>query len=358
MAQRDIKVLVRKKITTGGNVPSDALMGEPFINLYDGIMKFSGVTGGGFLPAGSETNVFEVGSSLTNQQISNDLTIGSKITFSGAAGLLTKYQNTSGAGLVGKMLSGTSTGFVLADISSISSASAGSSGDIQYNNGSNGFGAESAFNYNSTTNTLLVDNTRITTNLSAATIYLGSTDINTVISNSITANGAHVQNGTNTTTGGTLANPTINVVASPSFNSLTTSGQTTINSNLTVTGNTSAKAFSATSIFLGSTDINTVISNSVTANGAHVQNGTNTTTGGTLANPTINVVASPSFTNLTVSGNTSATTLSATTIYLGSTDINTVISNSITANGAHVQNGTNTTTGGTLANPTVCNSFV
>ena len=35
---RDAKLLIRKKLTTGGNIPSDALIGEPFVNLYDGIL--------------------------------------------------------------------------------------------------------------------------------------------------------------------------------------------------------------------------------------------------------------------------------------------------------------------------------
>lgn len=42
-------------------------------------------------------------------------------------------------------------------------STAGSSGDVQYNDGSNGHGAEAAFNYNSATNTLSVDNVSATT---------------------------------------------------------------------------------------------------------------------------------------------------------------------------------------------------
>ena len=44
-------------------------------------------------------------------------------------------------------------------------SAAGSSGDVQYNDGSSGFAAEAAFNYNASTNTLAVDNISVSTNL-------------------------------------------------------------------------------------------------------------------------------------------------------------------------------------------------
>lgn len=42
---------------------------------------------------------------------------------------------------------------------------AGSSGDVQYNNGSSGFAAETAFNYNTSTNTLAIDNLSVSSTL-------------------------------------------------------------------------------------------------------------------------------------------------------------------------------------------------
>ena len=42
---------------------------------------------------------------------------------------------------------------------------AGSGGDVQYNNGSGGFTAESQFNYNSSTNTLAIDNISVSNSL-------------------------------------------------------------------------------------------------------------------------------------------------------------------------------------------------
>lgn len=67
MANRQVRLLTRNKQTTGGNLPSNALMGEAFVNLYDGILKFSGVTGGGYEPS-SDSSVFEVGSTLYNSK--------------------------------------------------------------------------------------------------------------------------------------------------------------------------------------------------------------------------------------------------------------------------------------------------
>jgi len=46
-----------------------------------------------------------------------------------------------------------------------SGGSAGASGDVQYSDGSGGFLAESQFNYNTSTNTLRVENLEVTTNL-------------------------------------------------------------------------------------------------------------------------------------------------------------------------------------------------
>jgi fructose-1,6-bisphosphatase/inositol monophosphatase family enzyme len=44
---------------------------------------------------------------------------------------------------------------------------AGSGGDVQYNNGSGGFAAESQFNYSSITNTLAVGNINVVTSLAS-----------------------------------------------------------------------------------------------------------------------------------------------------------------------------------------------
>jgi hypothetical protein len=90
-------------------LPSSLLKGEAIVNTADGIVYFSGVTTSTseWTPAGtgSTANFFEVGSNLYDLRLRNRLT---------------EYEGISGAGLIGKFLSGTTNGFVLADISSIS----------------------------------------------------------------------------------------------------------------------------------------------------------------------------------------------------------------------------------------------
>jgi len=81
------------------------LTGEPIVNTASGIMMFAGVTTGtnDWTPAGpgGNGNFFEVGSNLYDLRLRNQIT---------------QYQGQSGVNLVGKFLSGTTNGFVLADI--------------------------------------------------------------------------------------------------------------------------------------------------------------------------------------------------------------------------------------------------
>jgi hypothetical protein len=93
-------------------LPSSGLLaGEAIVNTSEGILWYSGVTTSTdewvSAGTGATADYFEVGSNLYDLAIRNKLT---------------KYQDISGAGLNGKFLSGTTTGFVLADISDISSA--------------------------------------------------------------------------------------------------------------------------------------------------------------------------------------------------------------------------------------------
>lgn len=109
MAIRNTKLVIKNsdvpsKPFSGGTF----LQGEAFVNTADGIMMFSGITQStsNWTPAGlgGNANFFEVGSNLYDLQLRNRIT---------------KYENTSGSGLVGKFLSGTTNGFVLADITNI-----------------------------------------------------------------------------------------------------------------------------------------------------------------------------------------------------------------------------------------------
>lgn len=104
MANRSTRFLLKNSITSGSTLPVTALKGEPLVNLYEGIMYFSGVSGGDFTTGNTNVDFFEVGSKLTNLKLKNRLT---------------EYESVSGSGLIGKFLSGTTNGFVLGDISGI-----------------------------------------------------------------------------------------------------------------------------------------------------------------------------------------------------------------------------------------------
>jgi hypothetical protein len=80
-------------------------LGEPLVNLYNGILYFSGVTGGNYVQSDNNSGYFEVGSNLYDLKLRNKI-VG--------------YQGLTGSSLDNTFLSGTSTGFVVAPISGIS----------------------------------------------------------------------------------------------------------------------------------------------------------------------------------------------------------------------------------------------
>lgn len=105
MATRRTIYKLKNNQTNNGALPTSGVqMGEPLVNLYNGIVFFSGTTGGDFTQSGLNATYFEVGSNLYNLKIRNQITA---------------YSGVTGAGLVDKFLRGTSTGFVLDDISNI-----------------------------------------------------------------------------------------------------------------------------------------------------------------------------------------------------------------------------------------------
>jgi len=108
MATRSTRFITKNSDIVNRPLPSTLLGGEAIVNTADGIVWYSGVTTSTneWTPAGTGTtaNFFEVGSNLYDLKIRNKITA---------------YEDISGAGLVGKFLSGTTNGFVLADISSI-----------------------------------------------------------------------------------------------------------------------------------------------------------------------------------------------------------------------------------------------
>lgn len=194
------------------------LVGEPIVNTAAGIMMFSGVTTGtnDWTPAGlsGNANFFEVGSNLYDLRLRNRIT---------------QYEGASGAGLQGKILSGTTNGFVLVDASNINGVS--------------------ALTYNSLTNTLTIVDSSGDLYPATITAFSGLT-----INGNLSVTGNSVLNFLTATT---ISATTINV------DNINSSGSLTIN-NLTVTGNTSlqstsATTFSATSVNIGGLGSNRVI---------------------------------------------------------------------------------------------------
>jgi len=110
MATRNAIHILKNTLFPSQTLPSSAYLGEPLVNLGDGIMFFSGSTSGSptWVPAGTgnTSNYFEIGSNLYNLKIRNQIT---------------HYNGTNN--LSGLFLSGTTNGFVLANISSIQGVS-------------------------------------------------------------------------------------------------------------------------------------------------------------------------------------------------------------------------------------------
>jgi len=149
-------------------------------------------------------------------------------------------------------------------------------------------------------------------------------DVGVIINQEAYKHETHVQNGLNTYTGGTYLAPTVNISAA-TLDRVFVSGYSTFNL-------LSATTFSATTYFSGSTPLETIIVNLATSSSnTFVQPGLNTYTGGTNSRPTVNVSAL-TIDHITVSGDSnfttlSATTLSAGTIFSGSSNLETLFLN-------------------------------
>ena len=103
MAIRKTTHILKNTQTNNKSLPVGGIeMGEPLVNLFNGILYFSGTSGGNFTPSDNNSTYFEVGSNINNLVIRNQITSYSGLT-----------------NLSGKFLSGSTNGFVLADISSI-----------------------------------------------------------------------------------------------------------------------------------------------------------------------------------------------------------------------------------------------
>jgi len=109
MAIRKTTHVLKNAQTNNKSLPTNGIqMGEPLVNLFNGVLFFSGVTSGDYVPFVDPLNstsggtYFEVGSNLYNLKIRNQIT---------------HYNGVNN--LSGKFLSGTTNGFVLANISDI-----------------------------------------------------------------------------------------------------------------------------------------------------------------------------------------------------------------------------------------------
>jgi len=173
----------------------------------------------------------------------------------------------------------------------------------------------------------------IAVNVSATTLFSGSTNVDSLFVKGVSA-------GSNTTIGGSSQYPTVNVVASPSFNSITASGATSL------------QTVSATTMISGSTNLYQIFATA--GSGVQSVGATgNAQTGGTATNPVISIVASPSFNSITASGATSLQTLSATTMISGSTNLYQIFAPLGTSGVQSVGATGNIQTGGTTLNPVI-----
>ena len=222
MAIRQTTHVLKSSDIINRPLPSTLLKGEPIINTAEGIMYFSGVTTStsGWTSAGTGTTAsfFEVGSNLY------DLKLRNKIT---------QYQGVSN--LEGKILSGTTSGFVLVDSVEI-----------------NGI---SAFTYTPLINTFTIFDSNGTQYSATFQSVSGLT-----VNGNFNVTGATILN---TVTANTISATTITVDDVNINDDVNISGDLTVN-NLTVTGNTSlqgtsATTFSATSINIGGLGSNRVV---------------------------------------------------------------------------------------------------
>ena len=148
-----------------------------------------------------------------------------------------------------------------------------------------------------------VDNITVSGTCEADVYTSGGTNLYSIFLTAVDGNDiTRVSDGTNTTTGGTVNIPTVNLVDSPSINNLTASG--TVESDQFTSGGTNLNEVFAPISIVDTTDI------------TRVGQGSNITTGGTANIPTINLVSTPSVDGLTASG-----TVESATFTSGGTDL-------------------------------------
>jgi len=181
-------------------------------------------------------------------------------------------------------------------------------------------------------------------NLSAGTIYSGSTNLATILENYTTDNefAGHTAN---------TSNP--HQVTAAQVGAYTIAqADALLNTKANLSGATFTGTIDAPVILSGGTNLYNIFSTTDANDITRVQPGSNINTGGTANAPIISLIANPSVNNITFSGtatggNISAGSVSATTFYSGSTNLQSIIStvNSRLAEGI----STGIISGGTLS---------
>jgi hypothetical protein len=290
--------------------PSNKIIAETLIGSEDIILQDSSVgnlispiTGGSQIIIGARNS--KINSGVVNSVILGGLNITASTSNTAYAynlnisSALTSYNGVSGSGLIGKILSGTSAGFSLVNVSDISNFYPSTGGTVQGG---------------------VVANYLSATTISGGTLYSGSTNLSDIFVTQATVLTTYVQPGANILTAGTSNFPVVSTVASPVFNNISFSGQATGSA-------LSATTISGGTIYSGSTDLYNIFQQIGVVDGVQtIGQGTNIQTGGTATNPMISVVSSPDFNNISFSGQAigialSATTISGGTIYSGSTNL-------------------------------------
>ena len=262
MANRIATHILKNSNIVNRPLPTALLGGEPIVNTADGIVYFSGVTSStnNWVPAGTggSANFFEVGSNLYDLQLRNRIT---------------KYEGATGAGLVGKFLSGTTNGFVLANISSIVGVDTFVTGFTYSNNVATIKRNQGQADLSILINTM----TGLTVNGTLAATTGNITTINTGTLNATA--------GTVTTLGSTTANLGTANITTANVNTLNATG-------ITVTNNVTANTF------IGNlTGLASLATSATTA--LNATNATNATSATTALNATNVAVTNNTTTNAT-----------------------------------------------------------
>lgn len=315
MAIRQNTLILKNSDIVNRPLPSTLLKGEAIVNTADGIMYFSGVTTSTpeWTPAGTGTTAtfWEVGSNLYDLRLRNQIT---------------EYQSISGAGLVGKFLSGTTSGFVLANITDIGSVTS-----FNYLNNTFTITESNGDTFSATINTM----TGLTVNgvLSATTANIGIANIVTENVTTLNATGATIT--TLNSTDITANSITATTISATTYLGLpldirVTGG--TYNAGTATFTNNSGGTFNVTGFFNSTSDIYvtgfTYSNNNLTIFRNQGQSNLSVLIN-TMTGLTING-------NLTVTGNTSVQVLTGTTIYANTIVLSAITQPAVTTNSLYL----------------------